>query len=197
MTQSAADCLLFHGKDGKLNIMQIAAVGGEVLGKSAPEKGKSKMRIFRFINQRERTSKQEIVFQLGISLPTVLQSLKELMAEGLVWEMGEFESTGGKLSLFFQKVEQKDETCARAWEEYRKDLAAAANNLFMAFDRDVILAAMWEAIWGSGWILYGKWRRSAIPLMTAGTICRPAVTGWRLQPLGRLCSVWSGLWKTY
>lgn len=59
-------------------------------------KRKNKMRIFRFINRQGKTSKMEIVSRLGISLPTVLQNLKELEEEGLVWEMGEFESTGGR-----------------------------------------------------------------------------------------------------
>ena len=59
-------------------------------------KRKNKTRVFRFISQQGRTSKLEIVSRLGISLPTVLQTLKELTEDGLIWEMGEFESTGGR-----------------------------------------------------------------------------------------------------
>ena len=59
-------------------------------------KRKNKTRIFRFICQQGRTSKLEIVSRLGISLPTVLQILKELTEDGLIWEMGEFEFTGGR-----------------------------------------------------------------------------------------------------
>lgn len=64
--------------------------------KAAEGSWKNKTRIFRFISQRGRTSKLELVSQLGISLPTVLQNLKELTEEGLIWEKGEFESTGGR-----------------------------------------------------------------------------------------------------
>lgn len=39
-------------------------------------KRKNKTRVFRFISQQGRTSKLEIVSRLGISLPTVLQTLK-------------------------------------------------------------------------------------------------------------------------
>ncbi|NDL68364.1 ROK family transcriptional regulator [Clostridiales bacterium F-3ap] len=53
-------------------------------------------RIFRYVNNRERTSKPEVAAALGISMPTVLQNVNELMEQGLVQEVGELESTGGR-----------------------------------------------------------------------------------------------------
>lgn len=53
-------------------------------------------RIFRFICSQARTSKLEISQTLQISMPTVLQNIKELLADGLVCEIGEFKSTGGR-----------------------------------------------------------------------------------------------------
>lgn len=53
-------------------------------------------RVFRFINEREHTSKPEIAAALGVSTPTVLQIVNELIEEGLVYEAGEYASTGGR-----------------------------------------------------------------------------------------------------
>ncbi|GAA0077261.1 ROK family transcriptional regulator [Clostridium sp. CTA-5] len=52
--------------------------------------------IYRFIYNSEKTSKQEIAKNLGVSLPTITQHLKTLLEEGLIIEDGEFESTGGR-----------------------------------------------------------------------------------------------------
>lgn len=59
-------------------------------------KKNNRNQIFRYINQRERISKQDIANALGISMPTVLQNTKELLEQGLIQEVGEFESTGGR-----------------------------------------------------------------------------------------------------
>lgn len=53
-------------------------------------------RVFQYVNQRERISKQEIANALGMSAPTVQQMVRELEELGLVIEMGEFQSTGGR-----------------------------------------------------------------------------------------------------
>lgn len=42
------------------------------------------------------TSKPEIASELGISMPTVLQNVKELIQSGIVAEAGKYESTGGR-----------------------------------------------------------------------------------------------------
>lgn len=52
--------------------------------------------IYRFINKYERASKSDIALSLGISMPTVLQNIKDLTEQGLIFEEGEFESTGGR-----------------------------------------------------------------------------------------------------
>ncbi len=52
--------------------------------------------IFRYVNQQERVSKPDIAMALGISMPTVLQNINELIEQGLVLEVGEFQSTGGR-----------------------------------------------------------------------------------------------------
>ena len=52
--------------------------------------------IYRCINQLERVSKPEIAANLGVSMPTVLQNVNELLERGLVAEVGAFESTGGR-----------------------------------------------------------------------------------------------------
>lgn len=52
--------------------------------------------VYWLINQQERISKPEIAATLGLSMPTVLQNVDELIARGLVREVGTFESTGGR-----------------------------------------------------------------------------------------------------
>lgn len=56
----------------------------------------NRSRIARYILSREQTSKPEIASALRISMPTVLQNIKELMDEGMIEEVGEYESTGGR-----------------------------------------------------------------------------------------------------
>ena len=52
--------------------------------------------IFRFVNKYEKVSKPDIASSLGISMPTVLQNVNELIDRGLIREVGAFESTGGR-----------------------------------------------------------------------------------------------------
>lgn len=52
--------------------------------------------IFRFVNKYEKVSKPDIASSLGISMPTVLQNVNELIDRGLIKEVGAFESTGGR-----------------------------------------------------------------------------------------------------
>lgn len=56
----------------------------------------NKNRVFRYIGQQEKISKPEIATALSISGPTVLQLVKELVGQGLVKEVGELKSTGGR-----------------------------------------------------------------------------------------------------
>lgn len=52
--------------------------------------------IYRIVLAKENISKQEIAYQLHISIPTVSQNLNELIEYGLVRENGTFQSTGGR-----------------------------------------------------------------------------------------------------
>lgn len=52
--------------------------------------------IYRHIYRNRTSSRQKIAAELGISLPTVAQSLNQLSEMGLIYNAGEFESTGGR-----------------------------------------------------------------------------------------------------
>lgn len=53
-------------------------------------------RAFRYINSKEQTSMPEISAALHMSGPTVLQIVRELNEEGVLSEVGECKSTGGR-----------------------------------------------------------------------------------------------------
>ena len=59
-------------------------------------KKNNRNRIFRYIRERGTVSNPDISYNLKISLPTVTQNTKELMERGLVKEIGERKSTGGR-----------------------------------------------------------------------------------------------------
>lgn len=53
-------------------------------------------RVFRYVNSRSETSMPDISAALDISGPTVLTIVKELKQDGIVEEVGELKSTGGR-----------------------------------------------------------------------------------------------------
>ncbi len=53
-------------------------------------------RVFRFINHTKETCMSEISSALEISGPTVMSIVKELKESGVIKEVGEYESTGGR-----------------------------------------------------------------------------------------------------
>lgn len=57
---------------------------------------KNRMRIARIIAEAGAISKNEIGAGLGLSMPTVLQCVKELKEDGIIMESGEYGSTGGR-----------------------------------------------------------------------------------------------------
>ncbi len=67
-------------------------------------------RVFRFVNNREHASKPEIAAALGLSTPTVLQIINEFIDEGIVVEVGEYASTGGRKAAAIASI--KDKYCA-------------------------------------------------------------------------------------
>lgn len=61
--------------------------------------------IFRYVNKYEKVSKPDIASNLKISMPTVLQNVKELMEQGLICELGAFESTGGRKAKVISPIQ--------------------------------------------------------------------------------------------
>ncbi|MDE6404527.1 MAG: ROK family protein [Lachnospiraceae bacterium] len=59
-------------------------------------KKKNRNEVFRYICKHGTVSNPDIAYNMKISLPTATQITKELLAEGLLEEKGEFESTGGR-----------------------------------------------------------------------------------------------------
>ena len=59
-------------------------------------KGNKKSEIVRYIFKHKNASKTELTKELELSMPTVLQSTKELLEQGILLEAGEYESTGGR-----------------------------------------------------------------------------------------------------
>ncbi len=59
----------------------------------------SRNSIYRLIFEQERISKPEIAHMLKLSLPTVIQNVKELIADGLIYENGALESNGGRKAV--------------------------------------------------------------------------------------------------
>ena len=65
---------------------------------------KNRSAIFRLFREREFLSRQEIVQELGLSLPTVTHNLEELMEEGLVAVTGSIGNTGGRRARSYSLV---------------------------------------------------------------------------------------------
>ncbi len=60
--------------------------------------------VYRYVNSVQSASKPEIASELGMSVPTVLQIIKELNEDGYVEEVGEFASTGGRKATAYSVV---------------------------------------------------------------------------------------------
>ena len=59
-------------------------------------KWQNKIRIANYILEKKYTSRQKLAADLGFSLPTVVQNVKELIDYGVLCDIGEFDSTGGR-----------------------------------------------------------------------------------------------------
>ena len=64
--------------------------------KETQTKRKNKVKIVNYIYRRNHASKVDIANDLGLSMPTVLQNIKELSDAGIVEEVGNYQSTGGR-----------------------------------------------------------------------------------------------------
>lgn len=73
-------------------------------GNGKEKKQINKARIVRFILKKGRTSRPEIATELNLSMPTVLQNMKELTDAGIVAEVGEYQSTGGRKAKVISAV---------------------------------------------------------------------------------------------
>lgn len=58
----------------------------------------SKTKIIRYIYQHGTVSRRDIAFSLNLSMPTVLSNINEMLSDGLIVEIGEYGSTGGRKS---------------------------------------------------------------------------------------------------
>lgn len=56
----------------------------------------AKYKILSYMLNKRTTSKVELAKQLNLSMPTVLSNMNDLMEKGLIVEVGELESTGGR-----------------------------------------------------------------------------------------------------
>ncbi len=67
-------------------------------------KRKTRNQVYRYINKNGRVSKNDIANTLRISMPTVLSNIKELTEQGLIIEVGEFKSTGGRKARAIEPI---------------------------------------------------------------------------------------------
>lgn len=62
--------------------------------------------VYHHIYRHKASSRQMIASDLGVSLPTVAQALRQLQDAGMIYNAGEFESTGGRKAICY-KVEKQ------------------------------------------------------------------------------------------
>lgn len=60
------------------------------------KRNSTKSKIINYILNNSVTSKAELAGELGLSMPTVINNVNELISQNIVMEMGEYESTGGR-----------------------------------------------------------------------------------------------------
>lgn len=71
-------------------------------GKSGMDiKGMNRKKIYEFLRKGRSVSKQDIVYALQLSLPTVTQNLQELQEKGLLDTAGKIGNTGGRNATAF------------------------------------------------------------------------------------------------
>lgn len=56
----------------------------------------TRSRILNYVINNQITSKAEVSKNLNLSMPTVLSNINDLIAKGIIIEIGEYESTGGR-----------------------------------------------------------------------------------------------------
>lgn len=63
---------------------------------SVEKRNLTKTKLINYILNHPVTSKTELAKELNLSMPTVLTNVNELIAKGVIAELGEYESTGGR-----------------------------------------------------------------------------------------------------
>lgn len=90
-------------------------------------KKNNRNRIFRYICKCDKISNPDISYALKMSLPTVTQNTKELMERGLIEEVGEFQSTGGRKAKALSVV--SDARLAAGLDITRNHMSLVITNL--------------------------------------------------------------------
>lgn len=67
-------------------------------------KKQNRTKIFQLIRDMDAVSKQDIVYQLKLSLPTITQNLTSLMEDGVIEESGYVGNTGGRSARTYSMV---------------------------------------------------------------------------------------------
>ena len=62
----------------------------------AEKKTSTKSKIINYILNNSVTSKAKLAGELGLSMPTVINNVNELISQNIIVEIGEYESTGGR-----------------------------------------------------------------------------------------------------
>lgn len=60
------------------------------------KRSQTRAKIISYLLNHSITSKTELAKELNLSMPTVLTNVNELIAKGIIAELGEYESTGGR-----------------------------------------------------------------------------------------------------
>ncbi len=71
-----------------------------------PPRTANRNRIYRMIYQNRGISRPELCHRLGLSMPTVMQNVRQLQAAGLIEEAGSLDSTGGRKAVALACVQK-------------------------------------------------------------------------------------------
>ncbi len=90
-------------------------------------KAKNRQNIYHYIRERGSVSKQEIVVDMQLSLPTVTSNLDYLKKQGLIDTSGKIRNTGGRSATAFSYI--KDARMAIGVDITANHITAVAVNL--------------------------------------------------------------------
>lgn len=91
-------------------------------------KKNNRNRIYRYICKSKTVSNPDIAYALTLSLPTVIQNTKELLELGLLEEVGELQSTGGRRAKALSAV--ADHKLAAGLDITQNHIGMVLTNLF-------------------------------------------------------------------